>query len=127
MHWNFGSGLPFTRPVAQHFSWRHHPIFGGAEPFRFGFGDGEDADIPVAIVLGQRNSERYPSYHRLDLTLRKVFTRSWGTYVPYLQILNLYNRKNVLFYFYNYDQAPPVRSGFSMFPFLPALGIEVTF
>ncbi|HUE95857.1 MAG TPA: TonB-dependent receptor [Longimicrobiaceae bacterium] len=122
--WNYGTGLPYTRPVAQYLSWRQHPILGRAEPFGMGFDQG---DFPVSIVLGERNAERYPPYHRLDLTVRKSFVRRWGTLVPYLQILNLYNRRNVLFYFYNYDRTPPVRSGFSMFPFLPAVGVEVSF
>jgi hypothetical protein len=46
---------------------------------------------------------------------------------PYLSVLNVYNRKNVLFYFFEYDQDPPVRTGLSMFPLLPTLGLEVSF
>lgn len=122
--WNFGTGLPFTRPVAQYVSFSQNPYEGLLEPS--GVGE-EEGDVPLAIVLGQRNSERYPAYHRLDITLRRPFERRWGTFVPYLQILNLYNQRNVLFYFYDYDQSPPVRSGFSMFPFLPAVGVEVSF
>ncbi|MQA90505.1 MAG: TonB-dependent receptor plug domain-containing protein [Gemmatimonas sp.] len=129
IRWNFGSGLPFTRPVAQHFSWWHDPVRGVAGPVAGVDEDDEDdeVDLPVTVVLGPRNAERYPSYHRLDLTVRRSFQRSWGSFVPYLQILNVYNRRNVLFYFYDYDRSPPVRSGFSMFPFLPAIGVEVTF
>jgi hypothetical protein len=33
----------------------------------------------------------------------------------------------VLFYFYNFDQTPPTRSGISMFPVLPTIGLEATF
>jgi hypothetical protein len=39
----------------------------------------------------------------------------------------LHNNPNVLFYVYNYDQEPPTRSGISMFPALPTLGVEVSF
>ncbi|MEX2571235.1 MAG: TonB-dependent receptor [Gemmatimonadota bacterium] len=122
--WNYGSGLPYTRPVAQHFAWRHGPITGLAEPSQQGF---ERDGVPLGVVLGPRNTERYPAYHRLDLTVRRTFERSWGSFVPYLQVLNVYDRRNVLFYFYDYDRTPPVRSGFSMFPFLPAIGVEVAF
>lgn len=122
--WNFGSGLPYTRPVAQHFAWRHHPIWGRAEPFNIGV---EREGVPVGVVLGPRNAERYPNYHRLDLTARRSYERGWGTVVPYLQVLNVYNRRNVLFYFYDYNRETPVRSGFSMFPFLPAIGVEASF
>ena len=60
-------------------------------------------------------------------SIRWVLDRSWGRMTPYLSILNLYNRKNVLFYFFEYDKDPPVRTGISMFPFLPSLGLEVSF
>jgi hypothetical protein len=33
----------------------------------------------------------------------------------------------VLFYFYNFDRTPPTRSGISMFPVLPTIGVEVAF
>jgi hypothetical protein len=124
LRWNFGSGLPYSKPLGQYFAWRANPIRARFEPLEF---SQERDDIPINVVLGPRNAERYPAYHRLDLTIRRTFERSWGTYVPYLQILNLYNRKNVLFYFYDYNQSPPRRSGFSMFPLLPAIGVEVTF
>ncbi len=124
IRWNFGSGLPFSRPIAQHFAWRHSPALGLAEPLDIG----PDRDgLPIAVVLGPRNAERYPAYHRLDLTVRRTIERSWGSYIPYLQVLNVYNRRNVLFYFYDFNDAPPVRSGFSMFPLLPAIGVEVSF
>lgn len=122
--WNYGSGLPYTRPVAQYLSWRHHPLEGRTEPYGF---QRIDEGLPMFVVLGQRNSQRYPAYHRLDLTIRRTFQREWGSYVPYLQVLNVYNRRNVLFYFYDYNRAPPVRSGFSMFPLLPAIGVEISF
>jgi hypothetical protein len=33
----------------------------------------------------------------------------------------------VLFYFYQFDTDPPTRSGVSMFPVLPTIGLEATF
>jgi hypothetical protein len=118
--WNFGSGLPYTRPVAQHFAFVHDPHTGLLDRR-------ENDEAPLTAVVGPRNVERYPSYHRLDLTVRRPFVRGWGTYTPYLQVLNAYNRRNVLFYFFDYESSPPVRSGFSMFPLLPAIGVEVSF
>jgi hypothetical protein len=79
------------------------------------------------VVLADRNRERYPAYHRLDLTVRRPYVRRWGTFTPYVQVLNAYNQRNVLFYFYNYDRSPPTRSGISMFPFLPSVGFEASF
>src|SRR3712207_1899134 len=89
--------------------------------------EGEGDGPPLYVVLGPRNQERYPSYHRLDVTVRRTFRPRWGSWTPYLQVLNVYNRRNVLFYFYKYDRTPATRSGISMFPVLPALGVEVSF
>ena len=40
-----------------------------------------------------------------------------------LNALNVYNRKDVPFHFYEYDIGP-VATGLSMFPFLPTFGLE---
>ncbi|HEU0012563.1 MAG TPA: carboxypeptidase regulatory-like domain-containing protein [Longimicrobium sp.] len=122
--WNYGTGTPYTRPVAQYVGFETD-IAGGA--YRVPRPVTDDPDVPVYIVPGDRNRERYPVYHRLDLTLRRPYTRRWGTFTPYLQVLNVYNQKNVLFYFYNYDSTPPTRSGITMFPLLPAFGVEASF
>ena len=46
---------------------------------------------------------------------------------PYLSVINVYNQKNVLFYFFDYHASPPKRQGVSMIPFLPTIGFEVSF
>jgi hypothetical protein len=120
LRWNFGSGLPFTR------------VLGGFRSFTYHLIDRRvDSDTPIdeeiGVVLGPRNAERFPAYHRLDVNFRKTWQKSWGTLTPYLDVVNLYDRRNVLFYFYEFDRSPPVRSGVSMFPFLPTLGVEFSF
>lgn len=124
LRWNFGSGLPYTRPIAQHVGWEHDVRGGRVRPTRFGASDDDPA---LYVVLGPRNAERYPAYHRMDVTVRHTLERPWGSLTPYLQVLNVYNRRNPLFYFYNFDVSPPTRSGVSMFPVLPAVGLEVSF
>jgi hypothetical protein len=121
---NFGSGVPYSRPVAQIVGFETDVVGGGyrlPRPFT------NDPDLPVYVVPGRRNQERYPDYHRLDVTLRRRYERRWGTLTPYAQVLNTYNRRNVLFYFYNYSDTPATRSGISMFPVLPTVGVEATF
>jgi hypothetical protein len=121
---NYGSGVPYSRPIAQITAFETDVAGGG---YRLPRPTGEDPEIPIYVVPGRRNEERYPAYHRLDVTLRRTFTPRWGTLTPYLQVLNTYNRRNVLFYFYNYVDTPATRSGISMFPVLPTIGIEATF
>jgi hypothetical protein len=118
LRWNYGSGLPYTRPAAQYAEWEYDLGTG-----RYGSG----SDGGFYALPGERNAERYPAYHRLDFTLRRPYTRRWGTATPYLQVLNAYDRRNVMLYEYDFDSAPPARTGLSQFPILPALGVEVSF
>ena len=113
---NFGSGLPYTKPLGTYHIYRTQFVAGV-----LGVEEGN------AVVLGPRNGARYPARHRLDLSLRKTATKSWGTITPYLSIINVYNQKNVLFYFFDYESSPPRREGVSMIPFLPTFGVEVSF
>ncbi len=122
LRWNFGSGLPYTRAVGSYGFYSPQLSDGG----RLVFGpDGGFDDY--AILVGARNAERYPAYHRLDMSFRKPMRQSWGTLVPYLNVLNLYNRRNVLFYFFDYQVNPAERTGVSMFPLLPTIGVEISF
>jgi hypothetical protein len=67
-------------------------------------------------------------YHRLDLSARRTFVSGAGARItPYLNVLNVYNQPNVLFYFYDYDDVPATRSGLTMFPLLPTVGVELRF
>jgi hypothetical protein len=124
VRWNYGSGTPYTRPVAQIVGFETDVANGG---YRLPRPETDDPDVPYYVVAGDRNRERYPAYHRLDLTIRRPYVRRWGTFTPYLQVLNVYNQRNVLFYFFNYDKTPPTRSGISMFPLLPSIGVEASF
>jgi hypothetical protein len=127
LRWNLGTGTPYTRALAAYALYSPRYVDRGG---RLGW-DGADEDTDelggYAVVLGERNGSRYPVYHRLDVSARKMLRRSWGTVTPYVDILNTYNRRNVLFYFYEYSESPPVRSGISMFPFLPTFGVEIHF
>ena len=116
MRLNFGTGLPYTKPLGTFHLYRTQFVTGALEV--------EDDN---AVVLGPRNGSRYPARHRLDISLRKTVTKNWGTITPYMSIINVYNKKNVLFYFFDYQSSPPTRQGVSMIPFLPTVGVEVSF
>jgi hypothetical protein len=121
VRWNLGTGLPYTRPRGGYIRYDY-----STQDARWRYpaaGDGAD----LAIALGLRNGERYPVYHRLDAGIRRTYARRWGSYTPYIDVLNIYNRRNVLFYFYQYDTVPATRAGLSMFPVLPTAGLEVRF
>lgn len=123
IRWNFGTGIPYTRALGSYGYYAPRYVENGGLDWT---GEGED-EGGYGVVLGDRNSSRYPTYHRLDLTWRRTFDKSWGRLTPYVNLVNVYNQRNVLFYFYEYERDPAVRSGVSMFPVLPTVGLEISF
>jgi hypothetical protein len=126
LRWNLGTGTPYTRALGSYAYYTPRMTQNG-RLFWLGADDNADGLGGYAVWLGERNGTRYPNYHRLDVSVRKRYEKSWGHITPYLDVLNLYNRKNVLFYFYEYESNPPTRSGISMFPLLPTIGVEAGF
>ena len=127
LRWNLGTGIPYTRPLGSYAHYR--PRFtGDAGLYWSGSADQPGGGIGgYAVVLEDHNRSRYPTYHRLDMSVRRTFENSWGTLTPYLNVVNVYNQQNPLFYFFDFDRLPPERSGISMFPILPTFGLEATF
>ena len=125
LRFNLGTGVPYTRAVGSYTFYRPH--FVQDRTLWWNGGGSPEYGGAYAVALADRNSSRFPAYHRLDFSMRRSFEKSWGTLTPFLNVLNIYNQRNPLFYFYEYEQEPPVRSGISMFPVLPTFGLEVAF
>ncbi|MDH4222827.1 MAG: TonB-dependent receptor [candidate division Zixibacteria bacterium] len=81
-------------------------------------------------IYGKTNSERYPSFHQLNFRLQYdclMFNLSTSLY---LEVWNLYNRKNVLDYSYKYSSVYEnyiKKSAYHCTPFLPSLGFRINF
>ncbi|MXX54296.1 MAG: TonB-dependent receptor plug domain-containing protein [Gemmatimonadetes bacterium] len=116
LRWNLGTGLPYTLPLRDYHVTRHELMDLTAEPF--------DRSV---VLLGPRNGERYPVSHRLDVSFRRTWEKGWGRITPYLHVINVYNRKNVLYYSLAYRTDRTVLNGVSMSPLLPTIGVEVSF
>ena len=129
IRWNLGTGIPYTSVLGSY--QYYEPRYVGGRGLEWSGAPDPDAnpddDGDFGVVLGDRNSSRYPAYHRLDVSFRRTFEKSWGSITPYVNLINVYNRRNVLFYFFEYERSPAVRSGVSMFPVLPTFGVEVRF
>ena len=132
LRWNLGTGIPYTSVLGSYQYYDPRYVGGrGLEWSGAPYPTDPDADPDdngdFGVVLGDRNGVRYPAYHRLDVSFRRTSVKSWGTLTPYVNLINVYNRKNVLFYFFEYERTPATRSGVSMFPVLPTFGLEVRF
>ncbi|MBS1518758.1 MAG: TonB-dependent receptor [Bacteroidetes bacterium] len=73
-------------------------------------------------------SETRPDYHRLDIRAT-AYTNFWSTdWAFYIDVINAYNRKNVLGYDYSIDENLNIkRKTVGMFPILPTIGVSAKF
>ena len=114
VRWNFGSGLPFT------------PTAGFYESETFTGGITTDptttnGDNP-AIIYGDFNSSRLPTYHRLDLTVKKKFILKNKMELEAVgSVTNLYDRKNIFYV----NRA--TNETIYQFPILPSFGLSWKF
>lgn len=137
LRWQFGSGFPYTQPV-------------GIKP-RIILKDNNLDGIPETPEVATRNSNtgnsraqviydvnygddinlfnaRRPDYHRLDIrltALTEIWSLPWSFY---LDIINVYNRANVINYSYFVNEDLTLgRRATTMFPIVPTLGFSVKF
>ena len=119
-HFNFGSGTPYTPIVGQ----MVRRIYDGTR-------NSWDTGIQrreIEPVGGDRNSVRYPHYHRLDVSVeRRYQVGRRVAMTPSLQLVNVYDRRNVFTYQWAYTANPPTKTAVSQFPILPSIGLTVEF
>jgi hypothetical protein len=124
--WRYGSNFPYTPAVGVRPRIITAVVGGTTQAVVATDASGEvifDVDRGGANAV---NSGRKPAYHRLDLraTARTSF---WGAdWAFYLDVINAYNRANVLnySYFVRDDLTLGVRET-NMFPILPTLGVSL--
>jgi hypothetical protein len=76
-------------------------------------------------VRGERNGERFPFYWRLDLSAERRFDVGGATLRPYVNLINVFNRKNVFLYtLETIDDRPYIR-GVSQLPLIPSFGLRM--
>ncbi len=114
VRWNYGTGFPFT--LTQGFYGQYNLL------------DGVDSDILTGnpdlgiIYSAERNSGHLPDYHRLDMSLKKMFELRKHLKIEVLaSVTNVYNRGNI-FYFdrVRYNRVDQL-------PILPSLTLKIDF
>jgi hypothetical protein len=75
-----------------------------------------------------RYTGRKPDYHKLDIRMT-AYTRFWNAdWSFYIDVMNVYNRKNVLTYQYTITSDLKIkRTETGMIPILPTIGISAKF
>jgi hypothetical protein len=112
--WNMGSGFPFTQTQG----------FYETNPFSNGIGTNYTAtNGNLGVIYDSKlNTGRLPYYHRLDLSIKKIFNIKDKLKIEInLSASNIYNRQNV-FYFdrVNYKRI-------NQLPILPSLSVSFSF
>lgn len=80
------------------------------------------------FIVGNINSSRLPSYHRLDLSLSREGTFfQLGDAEWQFQLINVYSRRNVWFYTYDFDENPIERNEVNLLPIIPSISYTVNF
>ncbi|HEX2867954.1 MAG TPA: TonB-dependent receptor [Ignavibacteriales bacterium] len=117
--WMFATGQGYTLPVSQ---------------YQIGSID-LDPDKRVQFDYTERNAYKLPDYHKLDLNLTYTFFLNNSELETYLNIYNVYNRKNP-FAYYASEVNKPVPEGtvsvpkfhsITIFPFMPSVGVTLKF
>ncbi len=94
VRWNFGSGFPFTR--TQGF-YNNIPFNDGVNTDVLG-GNTNPDDLGI-IYSSKRNDGRLPYYHRMDVSIKRVFKfTKYSNLEVTASATNVYNRPNI-FYF----------------------------
>jgi hypothetical protein len=110
MQFNYGTGFPFTRVEGSYLEV-----------------DGTGQIERRRLLYGERFGFRLPAYHRLDFGFSKYF-KWWDLdWRLDLQVINTYNRENVFFYEYDFDNNPAEQTVIPMLPIVPSVGISTDF
>ena len=106
--WQYRTGNPYT------------PVRGATQQT-----DPRNDELIYIPEYAEINSARLPAYHRLDVKISKAFRfNSWEMSL-FLELLNAYNRKNLLDFSYNDDYTE--EEEIYQFPIIPYLGITTEF
>ncbi len=115
LQWIYRTGFPYTGPIGRY----QYVIETGPDGEKFYW---------WKLINGRRGSFRYPAYHRLDVGIEKTFKLFGLKFTGYFQVINLYARKNVLWYNYSFITEPPIRKPFFILPIpIPSFGIKGSF
>ena len=94
---------------------------------RYSLRSSATGEVTDFVLPAERNSARLLPYHRLDVSLRRAFGL-WGSDVEaYLQIVNLYSRRNEWFVQYDTESPETEPEVIKQLPLIPTIGLDFRF
>lgn len=111
--WNFGTGFPFTQTQG------YYELINFDEGI---YTDYTTANGELGILYADLNAGRLPTYHRLDLNIKKRFSFSENTIFEIdASVVNVYNRENIFYV----DRI--TNEIVYQLPVMPSLGVSLAF
>ena len=105
--WVYGSGKPYTIPEAQ------YPI------------ELLDGRTLTYIHVGEKNGQRLPAYHRLDVAASRRFETATLFYELNLSLFNVYGRNNIWYRQFDLSEVPILVTDITTLGFTPSIGLRV--
>jgi len=116
--WNFGSGFPFT-PIRGYFENQTFTDPQGQPLIDYPY---RNANGSLGVLYGDINSQRLPSYHRLDFTAKKGWDMKTNQRLEVaFAATNTYNRRNIFYY------DTPSAKRVNQLPIMPTLMLSYAF
>ncbi|MCB0746535.1 MAG: TonB-dependent receptor [Ignavibacteriae bacterium] len=119
-----------TNLISAILNYRFEEVWAVGAKFRYGDGTpytpviGKNYDNSNYIpILGRQNSSRYPAYSRFDLRLTRQLSLANYPIELYLEVLNLFNSKNVVHWMYDNEYSN--RTSMTVLPTIPVIGINL--
>lgn len=110
MNWIYTSGMAFTAPIAYYDM------------------PSNDDQFPTRIIeYSDRNSQRMPAYHRMDVGFNFHKETSWGKRTWSLSAYNVYSRRNPFFIYVNQTRNQYKIKQVSLFPIIPTVTYRFEF
>lgn len=110
--WNFGTGFPFTQVCGFYEELPYNNIY--FDPYT------ESGNL--GLIYGDLNTGQMPTYHRLDLDVKRKFFFTETTILEAnLGVTNVYDRRNIF-----YIDITTAKSIYQL-PLMPSLGLTLSF
>jgi len=104
--WVFATGAPYTAPESQ---------------YTIKLLDGSSRSY---IHVGNKNGNRLPAYHRMDVSFSRKFISAWFDWNLGISVFNLYDHKNVWYREYLLDTNPIVVREVTTLGFVPTVTLQ---
>jgi len=117
IRWYLATGLPYAEDLAR-YRYRHF----------YSRNDYWYTDYEWFVLNGPRDARRLPISHRLDMHLEKDFVLFGLNGSWYIDVINVYDKENILFHTWDYDEDPPEKTEYTLLPIpVPSIGVSFKF